>query len=211
MKRKTSTPVQRPMLKRQKSVYNQAPMKSLQEKKFVDIGSTATVVSAQTTAVQLLLNPLSQGTTASTRIGNLVTMKSIAYRWQGRTVGATTGSSPLRIIIVYDKQSNGALAASTAIQATDEIVSYRNLTNSRRFTTLVDEEVKESISASSGPTAFIHSGYRKLNLNIEFGGNAGTVADITSGAVIALFYQNGGIGGTTLTTSFQSRIRYVDA
>lgn len=179
------------------------------EKKNIDVTTTSQVVAAQATAQVLLLNGCAQGTTALTRLGRRITMKSLYWMWDGSMAATSAGASPLRLLIVYDKQTNGAAPAATDILVADAIGYPNNLSNSRRFVTLFDELI-ECVGAS-GPSAWFRKGYKKLNLNVEFNtGSAGTVADITSGSVYALIYQNGNIITANPSGQFYTRVRFTD-
>ena len=179
------------------------------EKKNLDATSTATVVAAGTQAVVLLLNAAVQGVTPITYVGRSLRMKSLHIRWLGSLAATTVGSSPLRMLIVYDKQTNAATPATTAVVAADNISSPMNLANNRRFLVLMDEEIP--CVGDKGPSAWFVNRYRKLNLVTEFNTtNGGTVADITSGAIFALFWQNGNLITADPTNRLYSRIRFVD-
>lgn len=65
--------------------------------------------------------------------------------------------------------------------------------------------------STAGPGANSFEFYRKLGLNVEFNtGTAGTVADIASGSVYALVYQNGNLITADPTNRLFVRIRFTD-
>lgn len=182
---------------------------SSNELKNIDVTSTTTLVAGQTTATVLLLNGVAQGTTATTRLGRRVTIKSLYWLWQAELVSTTTGGAPCRLLIVYDKQANATAPVSTDVVVADAIVNPNNLSNSRRFVTLFDEVIEAL--GTGGPQSFMRKGYKKLNLPVEFNaGSAGTVGDIQTGSVYAFFWQGGNIATTSPTNAFFSRIRFSD-
>lgn len=100
------------------------------EKKNIDFASAATVVAAATTSVQFLLNGCAQGDTPAQRTGRRTTMTALDYRWVGHVAATTVGSSPLRMLIVYDRQPNKLAPAITDVVALDSISTMMNLSNS---------------------------------------------------------------------------------
>lgn len=162
-----------------------------------------------TIAANQLLNGCAPGSTANTRIGRKFTMKSVLIRYNFSMATTTTGGGPLRIVVVYDKQSNAAIPAVTDIFTTDDIEALNNLSNRDRFIIIADHYT-EVIGVQS---AYSVSGVikRKINLETMFNtGTAGTVADITTGSLYIMF----GTPGLHLTAgptlSFQARVRFSD-
>lgn len=208
-KRTSSTPTKKPAFKRQKINFINPPQSNFKriEKKNFDATSTATVVFTQTTAVVLQIFTPDQGTAPTEHVGRRVQATSLAYKWTGSMLAG--GQSPLRMVIIYDRQSNAATPTTVTVFNTDVIGTFTNLANSKRFTVVVDETI--SSIGNTGDAAWMITGYRKLNLPTEFNEvNGGTIADITSGSYIAFFWQNGGLLTTSPTNSFTSRIRYTD-
>lgn len=137
-------------------------------------------------------------------------MESLYWVFQGSLQPTTAGASPIRLMIVYDRQANGAVCTATDVMQADSIVEMRNLGNARRFFTLVDEMI--DCLGVGGPGAFIRKGYRfNLGLETEFNaGNAGTVADIQTGSVFAFCWQNGNLITASPIAQLKTRIRFVD-
>lgn len=187
------------------------------EKKNLDVLTANPITFAQTTANLALLNGCDDGATAITRVGRRITMTSLYCRWVGSLAATTTGSSPLRLLIVYDKQTNAAAPLATDILQVDQIVSLQNLSNNRRFKVLADELI--DCVGTAGPQSWqrtiwrdFTNGGKKPGLNVEF--NAASTANvdsITSGSVYALFYQQGTLLVASPTGSMYSRIRFSDA
>ena len=151
------------------------------------------------------LNDVAQGTTAITRIGRKILMKSVLV--QG--LATNTGNSA-RVLIVYDRQPNGALPAATDVLTSNTIMAAQNLDNRDRFLILADimpYDQVENISNPSANSGFGYKRYIKCNLETIYSGNAGTIADIMSGSLIMMTNCNAG----TLTgeTGIQ-RVRFVD-
>lgn len=187
------------------------------EKKWNDVSGTLWV-SSQTTAQVLLINGLTQGTTANTRVGSRIELKSIAFRANYLSGISATGVTPFRIKIVYDKQSDGAAPSATDIMAGDSIDGHNNLANAGRFITLFDQTWQPNTGYGGGASgagatqAQCLEGFVKCSLPVKYNsGNAGTVADIVAGAVYVLSWINGvAIGGAGLDATGHFRIRWTD-
>lgn len=222
MKRKAST-AQKPALKRQRTAGSFALQKAVlrsktDELKNIDVLTASTITFNQTTANLALLNGIDDGATASTRVGRKVILTSFSWRWRGSFATTTTGSSGLRCLIVYDKQTNAAAPAATDVLVQDNIQSQMNLANSKRFKVLAD--VLVPCVGTAGPQSWNMKGYVQLEkptknkpgLEMIFN-NASTanVDSIITGSVYALFYQDGGILTASPSSAFYSRFRFVDA
>lgn len=189
-----------------------APGMSLIERKNVDVNSSASPgAGVATWTTPVLLNPLSQGDSSTTRDGRQVVNKSLFIRWHAALNTTSIGGSSIRILVVYDSQTNAAAPLITDMLQTDNFLSPNNLGNSRRFRVIVDE-LTPPISVG-GPYAVDGVIYRKLdNMVTMFGsGNAGTVADINSGSFYMLFSQGADIATAAPTIDYYTRIRFTDA
>jgi len=180
------------------------------ELKFVDtsFSSDPPAGSVAFTAATLL-NGLVPGSTASQRIGRKVTIKSMLIRYQNKLAPTSVGGSPVRILIVYDKQANTNTAGITDILLTDSANSPNNLSNRDRFVTLCDH-ISAPVSVENDfQVADII--YKPLNLETMFNeGNAGTIGDITTGSILMFVAQFGGITVASPDFSASCRIRYSD-
>lgn len=181
-------------------------VKKSMEYKAVDTAQVDATLAASvnTFSAPVALNAMSQGTTSGTRVGRRITMKSFQYRLQfSAATGASANPNPIRVLVVYDKQSNGAAAAATDILTTNTFVSPINLNNSDRFI-VISDLIHES--GAAGPST--GDCYRKLSLEAIYGGNAGTIADINTGAVLLMVAST---GSASVTYNLYPRIRYTDA
>lgn len=180
------------------------------EKKFVDTSiSISPVAGSNAFTSGQLLNSLANGTSASDRIGRKVVMKSIYIRWSFEMAPTGVDGAPLRILVVYDKQANGALAAITAPLVSSAFNSLNNLSNKDRFVTLFDH-ISDPIDAE-GPHAVAGVLYKPINLEVQFDEDTdGGIDDIMSGAVILYVAQQGTIITAAPTFVCRTRIRYTD-
>jgi len=162
-----------------------------------------------------LLNPCAQGTTTITRSGRKIMMTSLLYNWTLGYAATTGGSSPLRLVIVYDKQANGVAPTAAQVFAADQIDSPMNLDFSKRFKVLVDHK-HDGLSLNGNESAFI-SGFRDFTkskaggLPVEFKNtSAGDITDIQTGSVYSFVYSNGGFTTAAPTQALFTRIRFTD-
>lgn len=180
------------------------------ENKNIDVAAPAVpIVFGQTTATLALLNGCAQGTTAITHVGRSIMMKSLTWKFSGHLAPTTTGASPVRLLIIYDKQPNGVACTAAQVLSADILAAPMNLDNSHRFTILADHEI--SCIGTAGPQAFFAKGYRKIGLPAEFGSAAADITAITTGSVYAFFWQDGGLLVALPSCIFTSRIRFEDA
>lgn len=186
------------------------------ELKFLDVNVANGLVQGNATANALqLLNGCAQGTDANQHIGRQTTMKSLYWMWQVSLAATTTGSASARLVIVYDKEAEGApptvaTGAQTDMFNQDSIEAQMNLNNRDRFIVLVDEIVE--CIGTAGPQSYMRKGYRKISLPVVFNAGAGaTVAAINTGSVYAVVWNSGGLAVAAAPGTLQTRIRFEDA
>lgn len=181
------------------------------EVKSVDIPSN-TVIYATTGSLQLL-NGIQEGSSFFNRIGRRVCMKSVEMKGFIETNPANAGTSPeglLRTMIIYDRQTNGALPAvsdvllnydNAGVTTTDEL-SGLNLNNRERFTVIYDNyllapQVTNTAGVVSAPfptdgnapEIYQKHVYRKLRgveTHFKSSTNPAVVGDITTGGLYLL-------------------------
>jgi len=166
-----------------------------EELKNFDILSTLTPNTAGTF---VCLNPMVQGQTKLTRIGNQISCTSLQYR--GRiTIDASATFTPIvRIIFFWDSQAN-ASAVTTALLLDAGIItplvsSPYNHDNSRRFKVLSDRRYTvEGQPALTSLNSKLIQGDIKLNRITKFNTtNGGTFADITTNSLWMFVVSNDG-------------------
>lgn len=161
------------------------------------------------TGVVTLLNGTTQGTTALTRLGRRCTFKSLYVRGFIQMAPTSTGATPIRILVVQDKQANAVAPVATDILNVDGIAGVNNLSNSRRFVTLMDHTI--DCVGTQGPQATLVNLYKKLGVVTEYNaGSAGTIGDIQSNSIYALIYTTTGVGVAALSQGLQCRVRFSD-
>lgn len=177
-------------------------------------------ISVSTTPVLTLLNGMTQGTTASTRIGRRIGIKSVEWRFNMATSSATTWTSN-RYMIIVDRQANAAAAAFADIYDVADPSTLRNISNMTRFQVLFDSQEFTMIGDNSGTgassydsdsLATAHKGYLKVNIPVQYNvGTAGTIGDIQTNALYFVTIGNGSTAVTDCNINKGTvRIRYGD-
>lgn len=189
------------------------------EKKFID---TSMTTDATTTASITLLNGCQLGTSASTRVGRKICIKSIFMRGSLQKENPADGiGQTVRMMIVWDKQPNGAVISSiTDLLVSASTDALNNLSNRDRFIVLMDKvrDINPSAGSYTGAAASFATQRVSLKkyLNVKLDtiyndGNAGTIADIATGALYLIVIGSVAAGTSDVDTNFNVRIRYTDA
>lgn len=143
------------------------------EHKYIDVSySTATT----TTPAFVLLNPLSQGTSSSTRIGERITMKSVQVK--GWVSNGDALANRYVFMVVYDKQPNGALPASADIFTGNAYNgALRDPNWARRFKVLSHKFFDLSPLSLDDKGMRCINFYQKIHLPAHYQTNAGDITD----------------------------------
>lgn len=135
------------------------------------------VMALNTTGTVLFLNALEVGSTFCNRVGRRVQWRSIRVMATLGTLAAAR-TSPLdigRLILIYDRQPNGALPAmATILQATDQTTTNftnaivgLNMNQRERFAVLMDVRIALPIATGTAtlndPTALIPSEWPSIH------------------------------------------------
>lgn len=200
-----------------RSGFWRSPRDSGPELKFHDVDAdlAGADYSAGTIVNTSSLNLIAQGVTEGTRVGRKCVIRSINWRGAVKLVanaaGTVTNGALLRILIVLDKQCNGAAPAVTDVLETANYASFNNLANKSRFRTLMDRTYKVDCMAAAGdgtandtPDVYVPcSFFKKVNIPLEFSSTTGAIAEIRSNNIFML-----AIGNTTTTNvSMDSKVR----
>lgn len=178
------------------------------EKKNFDTTGPLTLQAAALWTAPQPLNIITIGSSPSQRVGRKVHMKSISIRWTV-TIAANFFPNRIRVLIVYDRQTNGAVPAITDVLAANEFNSHMSLANSQRFVVVTDEYSEQFQS----PTLSTHiSGkvYKKLNLDEIFGTAVGAISDVETGALFLMVCSDDYAGTGTGTLNYNHRLRFID-
>lgn len=160
-----------------------------------------------------LLNGLQPGNTATTRIGQKVSIRSLEYRLGANSDIAGGLQQFNRFIILLDKQTNTVgPAALTDFLSVGTVFGLRALTQRKRFKIIRDKTyVMTPPALDYGRRWF--KGYVKFRrpLIVEYNaGVAGNVADIVSNSLHIVTVGTEVAGNTDGALNGQIRIRYTD-
>lgn len=186
------------------------------EFKSIDLSSSADTID--TTGSVTLLNGCARGNDINQREGREITMKSIQIRGAVSANAQATNDQWARVMIVYDRQTNGTAPAVTDVISSSGICGMRNLENRKRFKILMDRTYV--INANYTGAATIYSAcnnhhfleyYRKLDHPVVFNsGSAGAVSDISTGSLYMIRIGSVTAGTAAAAITFCSRVRYQD-
>jgi len=187
-------------------------LRSPQELKVID--STEGVVAADTTGSITGINFVATGTDFTNRIGRKVIWKSFTLTALIQPSDAATDSNLWRIMVVYDKQPNGALPAVTDVLTAATSTSNMNLNNRDRFRVLLDKmgtigfyNVSQQIADKT--SAMVRK-YKRINLQTIFDGTAADIGSIQTGSIFVLTVGTNAAGlGSQCWIA--TRMRFVDA
>lgn len=137
------------------------------EKKHHDIpGGTATFANDMTARALTLM---AQGDTSSTRTGLKIYAKSLRVNGTITWNAAATQESICRLLIVMDKDNNGALPAFTDILEAASVNSqYNNVTEGKRFVVLKDMLFTNNDAHTAIPKERAFTFNIKLNKSIYY-------------------------------------------
>ncbi len=187
------------------------------ELKFFDLDVDDTAIAATGTIASSSLNLIAQGTDENERIGRKVTIKSVFIRFEVRLPTQTQGanaSDVARIIVYQDKQANGAAATVLGILESANYQSFNNLTNRKRFRTLMDRTYDLVAAAGGGDGTTEDYGqviisdtlFKKVNIPIEFNATVGAITELNSNNIGILTISRTGLAAY----ASKVRIRFTD-
>ncbi len=186
------------------------------ELKFHDVDTNDAVV-ATGGFVDAALITIAEGTTETSRIGRKITIKSINWRFNMELPAATSSSGSydsIRVLLVLDKQCNGAAANILQVWETADYQSFNNLANKDRFRTLMDRTYDVYGSGLGGDGTTIDTGiggesdsfFKKCNIPINYDSNTGAITEIRSNNLVLILISSNGLIGF----DGKMRIRYGD-
>ncbi len=176
------------------------------EYKFLD-----TIVTAGSVGTSPVINQLTnivQGDGGSSRDGNQVKVVGIYLNYLC-TINASATNTQIRVLLVHDSQTNGAIYTSgdllSDITAVDSIVAPLNLDNKYRFKVLYDRVHHLS---DNGNQSISFKKFFKTNSRIRFDGTAGDITDLTSSSYSIMFVSNEATNVAAVTRNL--RLRFID-
>jgi len=186
--------------------------------KFVGITLIDAVV-AVTGSVNTQIFIIPDGDAQSEKAGLRIMIKSIQIRFVLTLPSTATLSNSVdicRVILVQDRQCNGALPSVDDILNGASFVNLKNVENTRRFSTLLDRSISiNSMGAQGNGTVFTSlpaikhfSFYKTMNMPVYYNNsaNTGVITTINSNNLVMLFISENGNCGLKA----RIRVRYTD-
>lgn len=162
------------------------------------------------------INLIAQGVTESQRIGRKCTIKNINWRGQLQLVASATIGTPqtCRLMLILDKQCNGAAATVGGVLESTNYQSFNNLANKGRFQTLSDQAYTLNPKAAGGngtandvaAVLMDFAIYKKCDLSIEFDSTAGAITEIRSNNLFILLITSD--TGSLISLDSKIRLRF---
>ncbi len=154
------------------------------ELKFFDTVNTGTALAITGVVTNNSLNIVPQGTTESQRVGRKMIIRKIGIRFLLQFNSGTAESAEVvRVIVVQDKQANGAAFGITDVLETASEGSFNNLANKSRFIILMDryEAINKTVDIGTNINEHTQawSWFKDVNIPIEFD-NSATTGALTS-------------------------------
>lgn len=184
------------------------------ERKYTDTALSAYEVDA--TGSVTLISVIPQGASQSQRIGRRVELRSIEVRGQVNAKSTTTVSCG-RMILVYDRQPNKALAAVTDILESASYAAFKKDENKNRFLILKDKAFKVTGNQTAGQINDSGEQYVKMFMKLPRGliteyaaAGTGVIGDITTGALLVCFIGSTAAGTAAFQCQVGFRVRFDD-
>lgn len=177
----------------------------------VAVGSV--VGSANTATGMTLINGSAQGDASYEHIGKNVSLQSIAVEVEFFQPQTDASASTVRLMVVYDRQPNGAypaigdlLADNAAAPTFDSAI---NIGYRERFAVLRDCQF--TLDTASGLSHHYET-YIKRQLDTNFVGITNAIASVGSGAVYLIYFFKQLTGTTApISPTHHTRVRYYDS
>lgn len=178
-------------------------------------GPTAVTTGAPTMAI--VFGFMNQGAANTQRIGQKITCHSMQFRLACDCNVA--GASRIRVLIVRDKQTNGALPASAQDWFMDKNAAtswyslYDPSTVGPRYEILCDKSRQLNIGGGNAQTplkSMISWRMKRKPFSVVYNiGNAGTIADINKNSILLCVYTDAVANGPSYVFDFAAK--YKDA
>lgn len=176
------------------------------EKHYLNIAATQSPTTAA--PVIQLINGLQLGNTASQRQGQQLKSTNINLRGKlSVNNSAVGGSSQARIMLVYDRQSNGSVFSITDLLENGAVWSFRTMGYKKRFKVLADHTYQMVNNTNTEQQIVDLSAVLDLR-TIYNTGNTGTISDIDTGSLYLVLISDEATYGPEL--QYQLRYRWVD-
>ena len=171
------------------------------------------------------LNLIRTGTSFNNRIGRRIKLRSVYIQGQIANSGAAAVAGTVRILLVHDKQANGAVptyadviaSVDQAGTATSAFLDHMNMNNRDRFNILVDRKIHmptltASVSNGYPSTDALQtkiSIFKKLNFITQYKSDTApsVIGDISTGSLLMLTF---GVATSGWVLTATVRTKFID-
>ncbi len=200
------------------------------ENKFIDFELTSTALDSTwdnyNPTTTNCISATAIGNTESTRDGRVYYINSVHLKGSVRATTLESQTGPIsdllaRVVVVLDTQTNASEVVALDVMdgaQTDDIYSFRNLQNTKRFRVLMDKIIKvprASINTNEGAANLFAAGtwisypfqYNlkfKKPIRVQCVGTSATVASISDNSIGVIAVAS----STEVSLNYQSRIRF---
>ena len=185
-----------------------------EEIKFFDTAKSTTTAASSGTVLSSSLVLIEQGNGESNRIGRKCVVSSLHMRGKIHLPTTTPNQSAdvCRIIVYVDRACNGLAATVALLLASADYRSFRNLDNSGRFRTLMDQSFAINIqgAAGDGTTNATNEAMLAWSLNkrvtvpLEFDASTGAITDLTGSNIGVIAISDSGLA----EVDYIARVRF---
>jgi len=157
-----------------------------------------------------------QNTTENGRIGRNILLTKLMFQGElhlKQQATVTLAHDYVRIMVIWDTQANGGTATVLDVLETNDVTSFRNLANSKRFRVLYDRKHTLNAFTSTITSANVVVTARvikpiqyfiNLRIPVEYDGTTGDPPELKSNSLFALYISAD--GRTEIVGNY--RVRY---
>jgi len=156
---------------------------------------------------------MATGADFNTRVGNRIVMKSVNLRMLFTNEAAMVSRQPIRLMLVYDRQANGAAPVITDILDSAAMSSQKNVANRDRFLVLrdmvFDMNSFGAATAAASNVQMVKTVFVPLKgLMTTYNAGAAGVGSITTGALYLVYFSTTGAGAADIDVAASTRLAY---
>lgn len=162
-----------------------------------------------------MVAPIIQGSTVGQRIGNEIVVKSVQIRGHC-TASTTTVLTHNRLILLVDKQPNGATPAFTDIYNSNSCDSLPRTDTQDRFYILkewyfpIEGYQTGTLTAGGVPSTFLIDEIIPCNVPIVYGASTGAAGDLKSGNILLVSIADVASAATNASPWLYVQVDYFD-
>lgn len=161
-----------------------------------------------------LLQHINKGLLANQRVGNRFATKSVSYRFEVDlpVTTSTPAGTPVqcsgRVVLVWDKQPNAAVANWAQVFQFASYLSFMDVGNADRYTVLRNQQF--NLSPMGDQTLFFE-GFCKINMDTIWPAGAADDTPPTTGDLLLLYISDQNVVTAQPRIQGLWRVRYIDS